>query len=136
MYNIIILFVVAFTSFTVASQELDPTGTWEKVGTPMGEDGTGWILPHKQSASNCGKDHSVFFADQTGQEVTYKEPCESKVRTFNWRLEGNLLTLSRGDRYVIWQIKSIEDDTMVVGIAPKPGSENLMYAVYKKKNNP
>lgn len=133
MKKTLILLIAICTSVTLTAQEYNITGVWEKEGTPMGEDGTGWVMPHKHSAPDCGKDHSVFNADNTGKEVKYNENCETSASDFKWSLEGNVLTFTKGERSVNWHIKSIEDGTMTMGVKPRPNSENLMYVIFKRK---
>lgn len=108
-------------------------GTWEIQGILMGDDGEGTLMPHRQANPDCELDHSVFVADNTAKEVKYNKSCEAKETTFDWKLEENLLTLTKGDRSINWLIHSIEDDKMTVGVQTRPDSENRMYVVYQKK---
>lgn len=120
----------------VFAQKIDETklsGVWEVEGTLMGDNGEGWLMPHKQSAPDCGKDHTVFMEDHTAKEVKYREGCESRESTFEWKLDGDTLTLTKGERSIIWHILSLEDGTLKVGVQVRPDSDNRMYVVYKKK---
>lgn len=108
-------------------------GTWETAGTIMGDNGEGWVMPHKHSAPDCGKDHTVFFPDGNGREVKYTAGCETVEQTFQWELEGAELKLSRGDRSITWHILSLEGDQLKVGVQVRPNSEHRMYVAYNKQ---
>mgnify|MGYP001167108842 CR=1 FL=1 len=109
------------------------TGAWELEGNMMGDDGEGWLLPHKHSEPDCGKDHTVFAEDHTAKEVKYNPNCEPSENTFEWMLDGETLTLTKGERSIQWHILSLEDGTLKVGVQLRPDSDNRLYVVYKKR---
>ncbi|MCE7054704.1 lipocalin family protein [Algoriphagus sp. AGSA1] len=112
-------------------QPEDLIGSWEKEGTLMGDNGTGWLNPHKHASEDC-KDHTVFMEGNKAKEVKNNEACEASEREFSWQLEGDSLTLTMGERSIVWHILSIEGDTMKVGVQLRADSEHRMYVVYKK----
>jgi len=128
-----ILFTVFASSITMA-QDIDITGLWEIEGAIMGEPESGWVMPHKQAAPDCDKDYSFFAENHTGRDVKYNQDCETTEITFDWKLEGNQLTLTGDNRSIVWHIVSLKDDVLRVGIQPRPDSENKMYVSYKKKS--
>lgn len=95
-------------------------GTWEKQSNLKSDD--------------CETDHSVFAADHTAKEIRYDKNCQAKENTFNWKLDDNLLTLTKGEKSVNWLIQSIDENEMTVGVQMRPGSENRMYVIYKKRD--
>lgn len=111
----------------------DLVGAWEIEGVFMGEGDNGWVLPHKQSAPDCGQDHSVFRTDHTGGEITFDENCNPIEKSFRWKLEGNTLTLERGGRSIKWHIQSLQEKSLRVGVQVRPDSESRVYVVYNKK---
>ncbi|WP_225036006.1 lipocalin family protein [Winogradskyella sp. SM1960] len=130
------LLVFAMASYKGVAQspyEKQLIGTWEIQGTLMGDNGEGWLAPHKQANPDCKPNHSVFTEEHVAKEVRYNQDCEAKENTFEWELNGDTLTLSKGDRSINWLIHSIEDDKMTVGVQVRPKSENRMYVVYKKQ---
>lgn len=108
-------------------------GIWEIQGTLMGDDGSGWLMPHKHTSDDC-KDHTAFAEDLTAKEVKHNSNCEANERIFGWKLDGNVLTLTKDERSIKWHIKSIEDGKMTVGVQVRPDSENRMYVVFEKRN--
>lgn len=108
-------------------------GTWEIQGVLLGDDSEGALMPHRQDNPDCEADHSVFTADHTAKEVKHNKSCEANETTFDWKLEDNLLTLTKGERSVNWLIHSIEDGKMTVGVQMRPDSDKRMYVVYQKK---
>lgn len=125
-----------FGGHTVFAQNMDKEaiiGTWETAGTIMGDNGEGWVMPHKHSAPDCGKDHTAFFPNGSGKEVKYNADCEPIEQTFQWKLEGAELKLSRGDRSITWHILSLEGDQLKVGVQVRPNSEHRMYVAYNKQ---
>lgn len=108
-------------------------GTWEMEGTLMGDNGEGWLLPHKQANPDCEVDYNVFTEDYISKEVRYNKNCEANENIFNWRLEGNILTLTKDEQEINGLIHSIGDDKMTIGVQIRPGSEERMYIVYKKR---
>lgn len=121
-------------AFTQTVSEESVLGTWNIQGTLMGDDGAGWLMPHKQANPDCEADHTVFSKDHTAKEVKYNSSCEAKENAYDWKLENNVLTLIKGERTMTGHIKSIEDGTMTVGISISPNSEKRMYVVYKKRD--
>jgi hypothetical protein len=109
-------------------------GAWEIEGTLMGDDGEGWLMPHKHSAPDCGKDHTFFAEDHTAKEVKYKPNCEPSENSFEWKLDGDTLVLTKGERSIQWHILSLEDGSLKVGIQLRPNSDHRMYVVYKKRS--
>lgn len=108
-------------------------GIWESEGTIMGKDGEGWVMPHKHSAPDCGKDHTIFEEDNTAKEVNYSEECAEKVKPFDWELDGETLLLTRGESTIKWHILHLDENTMRVGVQFRPNSEHKMYVAYKRK---
>lgn len=109
-------------------------GIWEIEGTLMGDNGKGWVMPHKHSAPDCGKDHTVFSADGNAKEVKYTSTCEPKEQILQWELEGSKLVLSKRERRITWHLLSLENGQLKVGIQMRPDSEHRMYVAYKKQN--
>ncbi|WP_297337891.1 lipocalin family protein [Algoriphagus sp.] len=132
---LICLGLVAWSSFSLAQRISEESifGVWEVEGTILGDNGEGFVLPHKHSAPDCGKDHTQFTEEFTAKDVKYKEDCSPVENEFSWKLEENTLTLTKGERSVQWHILSIEDGQMKVGIQVRPDSENRMYVSYKKR---
>jgi len=128
-----ILFTI-FVSCSITAQDFDIEGHWEIEGVIMGEPETGSILPHKHAAPDCGKDYSFFAENRTGKDVKYNQDCKTSETTFDWKLEGNQLTLTRDSRSIVWHILSLKDNVLRVGIQPRPDSENKMYVSYKRKS--
>lgn len=128
--------VILFFSFKTNAQaqfEKALIGTWEIQGTLMGDNGEGWLAPHKQADASCEPDHSIFSEDYQAKEIRYGKGCVAKENTFTWEIEGDILTLSKGERKITWLIHSIEDDKMIVGVQARPGTKNRMYVEYKKR---
>lgn|SRR5690606_20177851 len=109
-------------------------GTWELQGNLMGDDGEGFLLSHKPANPECEADHSVFAEDYTAKEVRYNASCQANENAFSWKLDDNLLTLTKGEQRISWLIHSIEGGKMTVGVPVRPDSEKRMYVVYKKQN--
>ena len=132
-YTILVMVLLCQMAWAqnTAVQIPDLIGTWEIQGTLMGDDGSGWLMPHKHASETC-KDHSVFLENNKGKEVKYDESCEASGQDFSWSLEDGSLTLTRGERSITWHILSLEDNTMKVGVQLQPDSERRMYVVYKK----
>lgn len=116
-----------------AQSEKALIGTWEIQGILLGDDGEGSLMPHQQDNPDCETDHSVFTADRTAKEVKHNKSCEANETTFDWKLEDNFLTLTKGERSINWLIHSIEDGKMTVGVQMRPDSDKRMYVVYQKK---
>ncbi|MBR9855898.1 MAG: hypothetical protein GYB37_15195 [Algicola sp.] len=137
LHTIILLAIcIWFGSYTVFAQNMDKDvliGTWETAGTIMGDNGEGWIMPHKHSAPDCGNDHTVFFADGNGKEVKYNTNCEPIEQPFQWKFEGSKVMLSRGEKNIAWHILSLEDNQLKVGIQIRSNSEYKMYVAYNKQ---
>jgi len=134
-YSLLLLFSIL--TAPVLAQEIEKEtliGTWEIRGTLMGDDGTGWLLPHKQANLDCGADHTLFSADHTAKEVKYNGDCASGETALEWKLDDNILTLTKGERSIRWHIKSIEEGKMIVGVQVRLDSENKMYVVYHKRD--
>lgn len=112
----------------------DIIGTWDIQGTLVGDDGEGILLPHKQANPECEANHTVFSKSHTAKEVRYNTSCEITENAFDWKLQGNILTLTSGERSINWFIQSVDDGTMTVGVQVRPDSERRMYVVYKKRN--
>jgi len=91
-------------------------------------------MPHKHSAPDCGKDHTVFSADGNAKEVKYTSTCEPKEQILQWELEGSKLVLSKRERRITWHLLSLENGQLKVGIQMRPDSEHRMYVAYKKQN--
>lgn len=108
-------------------------GVWEVQGNQMGEGESAWVMPHKHTAPDCGKDHTLFSADNTGSEVRFSADCTTIERNFNWTLDGDVLMLTSGDKSIEWHIRELSESKMTVGVAVRPGAENKMYVVYKKQ---
>ena len=108
-------------------------GSWEIEGTIMGDEGDGWVLPHKHSAPDCGKDYTLFLKDHTAKEIKYADNCNAIENEFTWKLDGNTLALTKGERKLLWHILSNENGRLKVGIQPLPGSANRIYMVYRKR---
>lgn len=131
-------FLIAFTLFSCSENaqtqiEKSLIGTWDIHGTLIGENGEGWLLPHNQANPDCEVDYNVFTEDYISKEVRYNKNCEANENIFNWRLEGNILTLTKDEREINGLIHSIGDDKMTIGVQIRPGSEERMYIVYKKR---
>ncbi|GGD99809.1 lipocalin family protein [Planktosalinus lacus] len=132
------LFITALLlwSHAATSQTIDEamlTGAWELEGNIMGDDGEGWVMPHKHSAPDCGKDHTFFAEDHTAKEVKYTANCAPSENTFTWQLDGDTLTLTKGERSIQWHVLSLKDDTLKVGVQLRPDSDHRLYVVYKKR---
>lgn len=128
----VILLLICPATFAQTIDEASLTGAWELEGNVMGDDGEGWVLPHKHSAPDCGKDHTFFAEDYTAKEVKYAEGCAPIETSFEWKLEGDTLTLTKGERSIQWHILSLEDGTLKVGVQLRPDSDNRLYVVYKR----
>lgn len=127
------LLISSSMTFAQTIDEETLIGEWEIEGTLMGDDGEGWLAPHKQSAPDCGEDHTVFAEDHTAKEVKYAESCDTKENEFKWKLDGDTLILSKGERSVTWHILSLEDGTLKIGVQMRADSDNRMYVVYKRR---
>ncbi|WP_206073997.1 lipocalin family protein [Marixanthomonas spongiae] len=132
-----LLALILFATATAFGQTVNAEtliGTWELKGTLMGNDGSGWVLPHKHSAPDCGKDHTQFSINNQGKELTYHQNCDVNEKPFQWHLEGNTLTLSRGEKTVLWHILSLENGRLKVGVQTHPDATNKMYVMYIKRS--
>ena len=132
-----ILALIALMLFSCngnAQNEKVLIGTWEIQGTLMGDNGEGWLVPHKQANPDCTADHTVFTADHIAKEVKHNKSCEANETTFDWKLDDSLLTLTKDERSINWLIHSIENGKMIVGVQTRPGSKNRMYVVYQKRD--
>ncbi|WP_460538530.1 lipocalin family protein [Echinicola sediminis] len=127
----LILCVCTVPAFAQNIDERDIIGTWEIQGTLMGDDGSGALLPHKNVSPDC-KDYSVFLDDHSGKDVRHKQDCEAREQEFSWEINGDVLTLSRGERSIEWHIANIEEDILTVGVQMRADSEKRMYVEYKK----
>ena len=116
-----------------AQSEKALIATWEIQGILLCDDGEGALMPHRQDNPDCKADHNVFTTDHTAKEVKHNKSCEATETTFDWKLEDNFLTLTKGERSINWLIHSIENDKMTVGVQMRPDSEKRMYVVYQKK---
>lgn len=125
--------VLLFSCNGKAQSEKEIIGVWDLQGNLMGDNGEGWLMPHKQANPDCEADHTVFAEDNTATEVRYNKNCDAKEKSFSWKREGDHLILTSGERSIDWHIHSIEGDKMTVGIQMRPNSENRMYVVYKKR---
>lgn len=119
-------------TFAQTIEEASLIGAWDLEGNLMGDDGEGWTLPHKHSAPDCGKDHTFFAEDHTAKEVKYTQGCTPVETAFQWKLDGDTLILTKGERSMQWHILSLEDGTLKVGVQLKPDSDKRMYVVYKR----
>lgn len=133
--SFLVMLLLLLTCKTNAQEQFEKAliGTWEIQGTLMGDNGEGWLAPHKQADASCEPDHSLFSEDYQAKEVRYGKGCVAKENNFSWKLEGNVLTLSKGERKINWLIHSIEGDKMIVGVQARPGAKNRMYLEYKKR---
>lgn len=132
--SVLFIWLMSHTAFAQNISKETIMGTWEKAGTIMGKNGEGWVMPHKHSAPDCGKDHTVFFPDGNGKEVTYSMDCEPVEKPFMWKLENSQLRLSKGERNITWHLLGLEDNQLKVGIQIRPDSERRMYVVYNRSN--
>ena len=131
--SIVLLFSVCVSAvFAKEIKKDDLIGRWDIQGSLMGDDGTGWLLPHKPANPDCEADHTIFYDNNTSEEVYHDKDCKASENVFEWKLNGNILTLTKGERNVKWHIKSFEEGKMIIGVQVRPNSENLMYVVYKK----
>lgn len=133
--SVFFIWLMSHTAFAQNISEEDIMGTWEKAGVIMGKNGEGWVMPHKHTAPDCGEDHTVFFPDGNGKEVTYNKNCEPVEKPFVWKLENSQLRLSKEEKNITWHLLSLEDNQLKVGIQIRPNSERRMYVVYNRSNN-
>ncbi|PKD19449.1 hypothetical protein APR41_15935 [Salegentibacter salinarum] len=139
MLHIILLLTLNcwLTSYTSFSQTLDKEtilGTWDIQGNLMGENGKGWLIPHKQSNADCLPDHTVFTKNHMAREVKYNKSCQERENTFNWTLNEGIITLSKGERSIKWHIEDMKNGKMTIGVPIHPGAEKKLYLLYKKRN--
>ncbi len=78
----------------------------------------------------CSKKHE---SNVTEEEEEMQLELRADETTFDWKLEDDLLTLTKGERSINWLIHSIEDNKMTVGVQMRPDSDKRMYVVYQKK---
>lgn len=133
---LLIAICISLSNYTALAQNIDKealTGTWVVEGTIMGDNGEGWVMPHKHSAPDCAKDHTVFSSDGNSKEVKYTSTCEPIEQIFQWELEGSKLILSKGDKSITWHLLSLEDNQLKVGVQMRPNSERRMYVAYRKQ---
>lgn len=128
---ILVLCTCSWPVFGQSIDEKDFFGTWEIQGTLMGDDGKGWLLPHKNASPNC-KDYTIFLSDHTGKEIKFQEGCEIGEQDFLWEINEDQLVLTRGERTIIFHIASLEEDVLTVGVQLRANSENRMYVKYKR----
>lgn len=130
----VVLLLFSFEGNAQTKNETTLIGTWELRGTLLGDDGAGALLPHKSSNPDCQVDYTVFDEDYSSKEVRFDASCASIENTFNWSLEGNNLTLTKGNRSIDWLIHSLSAEKLIVGVRMRPDAEKRMFVVYEKRN--
>lgn len=109
------------------------TGVWEIEGTLMGDNGEGWLMPHKPKNPECEtKDHVVFKEGGEAFEVFYSSECAENRKEYDWKLDENQIILSKSDVSKPMLLHKVDGDQLILGLRPRPGSDKWMYVRYKK----
>lgn len=143
----VLLLSVLFVSFSFTSCSSDDddnggsgdvtlVGTWQFSKEGMVVDGTEQLEDWEHWAPECGLDHIVFNANNTGVAVDYDiwdDECEEWEEPFEWSLEGGVLTLEDGFETVELEVVELSASTLKVYEEMEWGGETIVYVTVLTK---
>src|SRR5690554_7475642 len=86
----------------------------------MGDNGEGWLMPHKPKNPDCEtKDHVVFKEGGKAFEVFYSSECAENRKEYDWKLDENQIILSKSDVSKPMLLHKVDGDQLILGLRPR-----------------
>jgi len=78
-------------------------------------------------------DHSVFKVDYAIKEIRYNKKYIINKNICNWKLDDNILTLTKSETKINWLIHAIEEHKMTDGVQMHSRKKKDECGIYKAK---